>query len=77
MKLNVIGQNQSEIIFNSGDRILFSYNTPVAACINEINYQTEEKYSKTTAKHISTYFKGAWGVFVKPQSFFNNLIEFI
>ncbi|MFW5848084.1 MAG: hypothetical protein ACOCVF_04140 [bacterium] len=77
MKLNVIGQNQTEIILNSGDKVFFSYNTPVAAWIDGNPYKTLNRYSKSTTKHINNYFAGFAVILERKQSFFDNLIQSI
>jgi hypothetical protein len=38
--------------------ILFSYETPVAGWDNYGAFESEEKYSVTTSKHITKYFGG-------------------
>ena len=71
MTLNVIGSNQTELNIANGV-VLFSYNTPVAARIDGTYYVTEQKYSRTTSKHINAWV-GLAQTTVKPQSFFDNL----
>ena len=58
--LEVIGSNQTEINKN-GIKVLFSYNTPVAALTPEGGLASTKKYSTTTSKHISAAIK-RWGV---------------
>lgn len=56
--LKVLGSNQTEVT-NKSVRILYSYNTPVAVeVVGGPIYQTEEKYSKTTTKHINSWLAG-------------------
>jgi len=60
MKLKTIGPNCHEIEFRLGS-VLFSYETPVAVAIKDTVgifvgvYKTEQKFSKTTSKHISQW----------------------
>ena len=58
MKLKSIGPNCHELQFERGS-VLFSYETPVAVALNETVkgfvgvFKTEQKFSKTTSKHIN------------------------
>ena len=74
MRLKNQGPNQTEIVFNNGDAVFFSYETPVAAWVNGKPYKTGESFSKTTKKHINTYF-GGMTVTERKQEFFDKLIE--
>ena len=71
MNIKPIGSNQTELHIN-GATILFSYETPVAAWIDGQYYKTEQKWSRTTSKHIN-----AWAHLPvsKPQEFFNELVK--
>lgn len=73
LTLNPIGSNQTELSAN-GMIVLFSYQTPVASYIDGIYYRTEQKYSKTTSKHINAWIDGNFYE-VKPQDFFDNLVK--
>jgi hypothetical protein len=75
MKLTNIEPNQTQIVTNTST-VLFSYSTPVAACVNGRAYRTSQKWSTTTSKHINSWLKGLGGMIAteKPQSFFDNLI---
>ena len=75
MKLVPHGSNQNVVIFENGIKVLFSYSTPVAA-FHPIQgwLMTEEKYSRTTSKHINQWLKGLT-VTVVSQSDINNLVE--
>ena len=53
MKVKQIGSNQTEIIMNNGNHVLFSYETPVAVSTVNGMYVTETKYSNTTTRHIN------------------------
>jgi hypothetical protein len=56
MKLNVIANNQTELHLNNGTIVFFSYNTPVAARLDNGTYvTTEEVYSPTTTKHVNKW----------------------
>lgn len=72
MNIKPIGSNKTELRLDNGTTVLFSYETPVAAWINGQYYKTEQKWSRTTSKHIN-----AWAHLpvTKPQSFFNELIK--
>lgn len=71
MKVKNIGSNQTEV--TCGDvTILFSYETPVAARINNEYFKTETEYSATTTKHVNRW---AGKCPVKPQAFFDTLLK--
>lgn len=70
MKLIKHSDNANEIIFNTGNTVLFSYETPVAVSLADkvtvINpdgvelhyvgvYKTNAKFSKTTSRHINEW----------------------
>lgn len=73
MKINKIGNNQTEIIYSNNLKILFSYETPVVAEFCNELIVTEQKYSRTTSKHIKQYVNGRSHCFQKQQ-FFNELV---
>lgn len=82
MNLKQLGSNKTELTLTNKEgqrvRVLFSYQTPVAAniltsCGTEF-YRTEEHYSNTTTKHIKTWLPFA-DADVKPQSFFDELVK--
>jgi hypothetical protein len=78
MKLQPIGSNQTVLHFD-GKAVLFSYTTPVA-CIMYVDlpnkaYKTDKQWSRTTSKHINSWLKYYDWIDIKPQSFFDNLIE--
>ena len=63
MKLTNLGSNQNEVTIGS-TKILFSYNTPVAALNLTPEFhaahgagmiKTSRKWSKTTSRHINTW----------------------
>jgi len=60
MILRQIGSNQTEISFNNGTTLFFSYETPVAGhTILDGYFKTDTYYSRTTSKHINQYLKHA------------------
>ena len=58
MKVKPIGSNQTEVIMNNGNHVLFSYETPVAVSTVNGMYVTETKYSNTTTRHINKWSAG-------------------
>ena len=58
MKVKPIGSNQTEVIMNNGNHVLFSYETPVAVSTVNGMYVTETKYSNTTTRHINKWCAG-------------------
>ena len=78
MRLRPLGANKTELELD-GVKILFSYQTPVAALVEEDSgwhqYRTSKSWSKTTSRHINSWNQlgGAFGV--KPQEFFDSLVE--
>lgn len=81
MNLKQLGANKTELTLTNKEgqrvRVLFSYETPVAADILKEDgtsfYVTEEYYSRTTKKHISSWCPVA-DAEVMPQSFFDELV---
>jgi hypothetical protein len=72
MKLRNIGSNQT-LLFTSDDTvILFSYDTPVAACIDGRYVRTNKHYSNTTTRHINSFVRDCD---IVDQSFIDNLIN--
>ena len=49
----------TELHTNSGNVVLFSYETPVAAHCAGGYVRTDRKYSVTTSKHITQWLDGA------------------
>ena len=56
MKITPNGSNQTILKFGSCE-VLFSYETPVAGFNGSGWFSTEEKFSKTTTKHINKYLR--------------------
>ena len=60
MILRQVGSNQTELSFNNGTTLFFSYETPVAGFTPSLgHFKTETYYSRTTSKHINNYLKHA------------------
>lgn len=74
MNLIPIATNMTELTLKDGTRVLFSYQTPVAAVQDSLFYRTQEKWSVTTNRHINKWLQGTLAQ-VKPQSFFDNLVR--
>lgn len=81
MNLKPIAANKTELTLTNKEgqrvRVLFSYETPVAAdiltsCGMEY-YITEEYYSRTTTKHIKSWLPVDQAE-KKPQAFFDGLV---
>ena len=68
-----IGSNMTEINA-SGNSVLFSYRTPVAANVGGKFYRTEKSWSSTTSKHINKWLNGA-NAEEKPQDWFDSLVK--
>lgn len=83
MNLNPIKANMTELKLNDY-LVLFSYRTPVAFVDRrtKMGYMTSKKWSRTTTRHISTWFKdmnygeGKADTEIRemPQEFLDNLI---
>ena len=74
MKINPLRSNQTELIFDDGAKVLFSYETPVAAYVPERGYiKTSYKWSQTTSRHINRWCPES--VFVVPQQEISALVE--
>lgn len=76
MKLKPIGSNKTLLELENGTQVLFSYETPVAARIDKGGYwqfiKTNKFYSKTTSKHINSWYRDCDKV---DQSVINNLVN--
>lgn len=73
MKIRNIGSNMTELETEKAT-VLFSYSTPVAACIHDGSgfFRTAKRWSVTTSKHISKWLDGR-NATEKPQEFFDAL----
>ena len=77
MKVKPIGSNQTEVIMNNGNHVLFSYETPVAVSTIDGIFVTEVKYSNTTTRHINKWCAGIiqdWSAYMVSQTELENLI---
>ncbi len=74
MKLKNKGTNETEIHFKNGNVFFFSYDTPVAACIDSRYYKTSEYHSRTTTRHTNRFLDGHVHVEV-PQFFFDEELD--
>ncbi len=72
--LKQIGSNMTEITTAKGNKILFSYETPVAAWTEQGAVRTEQKFSVTTSKHINKYLGGKDVGTPVPQSWIEGLV---
>ena len=74
MKLNPIKSNMTEVELADGTSVLFSYKTPVAACMGDGSgfIRTSRKWSVTTSRHINQWLAGAKAKEV-DQSVLDNL----
>lgn len=58
MKVKNVGSNMTELQLDDV-HVLFSYETPVAACIFGEGYvRTAQWYSQTTTRHINKWLEG-------------------
>ena len=72
MLLKSIGNNQTQIDYEDGTSVLFSYSTPVAALTDNGYYRTSKKWSVTTTRHINKWLDGVLAK-EQPQSYFDGL----
>ena len=71
MELKQIASNMTEVTLTNGARVLFSYETPVAAYVDGDPIRTDRKWSVTTSKHIRKYLGSDFDrAEIKPQSTF-------
>ena len=74
MKLQPIAPNCTQISKGDGTRILFSYESPVAAFIPGRGYvRTDKKWSNTTSKHINKWLGKVTAQLI-PQSELDALV---
>jgi hypothetical protein len=66
MKIKQIASNMTEATVNN-ITLLYSYETPVAGYDDQGAFRTDEKFSRTTSKHINQYLGGADVGRVIPQ----------
>lgn len=78
MKLKPLGANRNELTLADGTKVLFSYETPVAAFVPGCGHcRTTQNYSPTTSKHIAQWLTdgGALGAREVPQSEIDALVQ--
>ena len=76
MKLTPIAANQTEVSYNNGTQVFFSYRTRVAAYLPSQGYiRTAKKWSVTTSRHINKWLGGVNNVTEVTQEQLNNLVE--
>ena len=74
MKIKPVGSNMTELQLDDV-HVLFSYETPVAACIFGKGYvRTAQWYSQTTTRHINKWLDGVDAPEV-PQAAIDALIN--
>lgn len=74
MKIKPVGSNMTELQLDDV-HVLFSYETPVAACIfGEGFVRTAQWYSQTTTRHINKWLDGVDAPEV-PQATIDALIN--
>ena len=75
MRLKPIASNMTELSFDDGSAVLFSYETPVACGIAyDGYYRTSQKWSVATSRHINKWLTGIEAI-ERPQEYFDNLIS--
>ena len=75
MKLIPLAANQTQLDIGQGVEVFFSYKTPVAAFIPGQGYiRTNQKWSRTTSKHINAWLRNVSIVGSVDQSFLDNLV---
>lgn len=79
MNLKPLGSNKTEINLGNGVKVLFSYETPVAAQIltpTGMEYHvTEEFYSRTTTAHINSWLPKEDRIKQTPKWFHELLVN--
>ena len=74
MKLTPIAANQTEVSYNDGTQVFFSYRTPVAAYLPEKGYvRTSTYWSKTTSRHINKWLQNVNNVSEIDQGVLDNI----
>ena len=70
MKLTPIGSNQTQVTLTDGTEVLFSYKTPVAACMGDGTgfVRTDKKWSPTTSRHINKWLGEALATVVPQET---------
>ena len=74
MKLKQLGANKALLTLKNGVQVFLSYETPVAARLENFEYvRTNQSWSRTTSKHITQWLEGVKAKTVE-QSFLDNLL---
>jgi len=73
MQIRQIASNQTQLNLR-GAEVLFSYETPVAACLEGGYIRTATKWSPTTSRHINSWLDGVIATEV-PQETLDKLVE--
>ena len=56
MRLAHIAKNQTELVYENGTRVFFSYQTPVAGFIPGRGWiKTSHRFSVTTSRHVNRW----------------------
>ena len=75
MKLTPIAANQTEVSYNNGLQVFFSYRTPVAAYVPSQGYiRTDKFWSTTTSRHINKWLGGINNVTKVSQEILEELV---
>ena len=78
MKIKIIGANQTEVILadHYETQIFFSYEQAVCVRTADVCFVTEEKYSRTTSKHINKWIANLSNIIkMVPQSEIDNMVN--
>ena len=78
MKIKIIGANQTEVILadHYETQIFFSYEQAVCVRTADGCFVTEEKYSRTTSKHINNWVANLSNIIkMVPQSEIDNMVN--
>ena len=75
VSLVTLGPNRTELRLGNGTIVFFSYDTPVAAMVNGVEYCTNKKYSVTTSKHINQWLIDKNAAIKEDPRFFQNLLD--
>lgn len=54
----ILSPNHVQVHLGSKVTVLFSYRTPVAALVDDKYYRSDQKYSRTTSKHVREWLSG-------------------
>jgi hypothetical protein len=77
MRIKPLASNMTELVLNDGTKVLFSYETPVAASTPAMAYKTAKKWSNTTTRHINKWFMSVGAIQEMPQEYFDNLVQWV